>query len=71
MIGKEYFDIRDARLRIAELTRLLDRLAYPERFPESGCAGWHSGDGPFEEWANKIADEYRALPESSVGKAAE
>lgn len=46
---------------VEPLTALLDKLAYPERFPESGHDSWHHGDGPFEDWASQIAKEYRSL----------
>lgn len=47
--------------RIEKLQKLLDKLAYPARFPESGHSSWHSGDGPFEDWAEQISKEYREL----------
>ena len=49
---------------------LLDRLTYPERYEsESFSNQWHSGDGPFETWANEIADKYRAIVESEETSA--
>lgn len=44
-----------------QLREFLDRMAFPERYPESESNTWHSGDGPFEAYAEGVLDEYREL----------
>jgi hypothetical protein len=36
---------------------LIERFAYPERYVN--VRDWHSGDGPFEEYCNKLQEEAR------------
>ena len=51
-------------ITLEQCRNLLDRLAYPERYEsESFSQTWHSGDGPFETWANEIAEQYKQLVE--------
>lgn len=53
-------------ITLEQCVDLLDRLAYPEKYEsESFSTKWHSGDGPFEDWANEIADKYRSIVEEA------
>jgi hypothetical protein len=54
-----------SKITLEQCIDLLDRLAYPERYEgESYSQGWHSGDGPFEDWANEIAEKYKRIVEA-------
>ena len=49
---------------LEQCMKLLDRLTYPENYEGESCSlRWFSGDGPFEDWANKIAEEYKEIIE--------
>ena len=53
-----------SKITLEQCVDLLDRLAYPERYESESCSQrWHSGDGPFETWANEIVDKYKRIVE--------